>query len=89
MSVYFTAKLGKNVELFQTTLDGKATQLTRSVEGTLHYHPQPSPDERFLVYGSLRDGARNLYVMNLADGTEKSISDADDGAKGKHGAGEG
>jgi TolB protein len=74
-SVYFTARVGTNVELFQTTLDGKATQLTKSVEGSLHYHPQPSPDGRLLVYGSLRDGARNLYVMNLADRTETRLTD--------------
>ena len=70
-SVYFTAKVGKNVELFQTTLDGKLTQLTKTAEGSLHYHPQLSPDGKSLVYGSLRDGARNIYVMNLADRTEK------------------
>ncbi|HEY2783975.1 MAG TPA: hypothetical protein VGJ05_03295 [Fimbriiglobus sp.] len=79
-SVYFTARVGKSVELFQTTLDGKVTQLTRSAEGTLHYHPQPSPDGRFLVYGAMRDGARNLYVMNLAERTEKRITDLKPGS---------
>lgn len=74
-AVYFTAKLGEAVELFQTTLDGTATQLTKSAEGALHYHPQPSPDGRWLVYGSLRDGARNLYVRNLSERTEKRITD--------------
>jgi len=73
-SVYFTAKVGKNVELFQTALDGNAVRLARSAEGSLHYHPQPSPDGRSLVYGSLRDGARNLYIMNLADRKETRIT---------------
>ena len=68
------------MELFQTTLDGKSTQLTKSVEGSYHYHPQPSPDGRSLVYGSLRDGARNLYVMNLAERTETRLTDLKPGS---------
>ena len=32
-SVFYTAKVGKSVELFQATLDGKATQLTKSPAG--------------------------------------------------------
>ncbi len=74
-SVYFTAKVGKNVELFQTTLDGKPMQLTKSADGSLHYHPQPSPDGKRLLYGSMRDGVRNVYVMNLSDRTEKQLTD--------------
>ncbi|HEV3237431.1 MAG TPA: hypothetical protein VGZ25_10610 [Gemmataceae bacterium] len=80
--VFFTAKVGKNVELFQTTLDGKATQLTKTAAGSLHYHPQPSPDGKRLVYGSKRDGVRNIYVMNLGDRSEKQITDLEAG----HGA---
>ena len=38
-SVFYTAKIGENVELFQITLDGQAEQLTHSAEGILHYHP--------------------------------------------------
>jgi len=72
--VFFTAKVGDNVELFQTTLGGKATQLTKTAAGSLHYHPQPSPDGKRLVYGSKRDGVRNIYVMNLADRSEKQIT---------------
>jgi len=78
--VYFTAKVGKNVELFETTLDGKATQLTKTADGSLHYHPQPSPDGKWLVYGSLRDGVRNIYVLNLTDRTEKQITDLKPGS---------
>jgi TolB protein len=78
--VFFTAKVGKNVELFETTLDGKATQLTKTADGSLHYHPQPSPDGKWLVYGSLRDGVRNIYVLNLTDRTEKRITDLKPGS---------
>jgi Tol biopolymer transport system component len=72
---YYTAKVGKNVEMFQTTLEGKATQLTKTGEGSLHYHPQPSSDGKWLAYGSMRNGARNIYVLNLSDRTEKRITD--------------
>ncbi len=78
--VYFTAKVGKSVELFQTTLDGRPTQLTKSADGSLHYHPQPSPDGKWIAYGSMRDGVRNIYVMNLSDRTEKRITDLKAGA---------
>ena len=75
MTVFYTAKAGKNVELFQTTLDGKVTQLTKTAEGSLHYHPQPSADGNSLVYGSMREGVRNLYVLKLSDRSEKRITD--------------
>jgi TolB protein len=81
-AVYYTAKVGKNVELFQVTLDGKATQLTKSPEGSLHYHPQPSPDGKSLLYGSQREGVRQLYVMRLADHAERRITNLKEG----HGA---
>jgi TolB protein len=74
-AVYSTAKVGKSVELFRVTLDGTVTQLTKSPDDTLHYHPQPSPDGRWLVYGSRRGGVRNLYVMNLTDRRERRITD--------------
>jgi Tol biopolymer transport system component len=74
-SVFFTARDGPNVELFQVTLDGQVTQLTKSPSGTLHYHPQPSPDGRSLAYGSKRQGVRNLYVMRLADRSERAVTD--------------
>ena len=79
-SIYSTAKVGKNVELFQTTLDGKSTQLTKTADGSLHYHPQPSPDGKWLLYGSLRDGVRNIYAMNLSDRTEKLLTDLKPGS---------
>ncbi len=73
-SIYFTAKVGKCVELLQSTLDGKLTQLTKSSDGTLHYHPLPSPDGKRLAYGSKRDGVRQLYVMDLASRREVRLT---------------
>ncbi len=72
--VFYTAKAGNNVEFFAASPDGKSEQLTKSVEGTQHYHPQPSPDGEWLVYGSKRNGVRQLYVMRLADRAEKRIT---------------
>jgi Tol biopolymer transport system component len=73
--VFYTARVGKSVELFRVSLAGKSERLTRSPEGTLHYHPQPSPDGRRLVYGSKRGGVRQLFVLRLADGSERRITD--------------
>ncbi len=74
-TVFFTAQVGKSVELFRTTLEGPPEALTKSPEGTLHYHPQPSPDGVWLAYGSKRDGVRQLYVMRLADRLERRLTD--------------
>jgi TolB protein len=78
-SVFYTAQIGpsgkSSVELCQVTLDGSVTQLTKSPAGTLHYHPQPSPDGTHLAYGSKREGVRQLYVMRLADRRDRRITD--------------
>lgn len=73
-AVFYTAKVGPNVELFRVTLDGQRDQLTHGPEGSLHYHPQPSPDGLWLAFGSKRDGVRNLYVMRLSDRSERPIT---------------
>lgn len=73
-AVFYTAQVGQAVELFTITLDGVKTQLTSSAAGTLHYHPQPSPDGKWLAFGSKRDGVRQLYVMSLQGGQEKRLT---------------
>lgn len=83
-SIFYTAKIGENVELFQITLDGQTEQLTRSAEGTLHYHPTPSPDGRWIVYGSKRGGVRNLFVMRLSDRKEHAMTDVPAGQAAMH-----
>ena len=74
-AVYYTAQVGTNVELFRVSLDGRSERLTRTPAGSLHYHPTPSPDGRYLAFGSLRGGVRQLYVMRLSDGSERRITD--------------
>ena len=73
-SVFYTAQVGKSVELFRVTLDDKSVRLTKSPDGTRHYHPQPSPDGQRLLYGSKRDGVRDLHVMRLADRGETRVT---------------
>jgi TolB protein len=74
-SVFYTAKVGGNVELFRVTLDGKSEQLTETPAGSMHYHAAASPDGKWLAYGSKRDGVRQLYVMRLDDKKEHRITD--------------
>jgi TolB protein len=83
-SVFYTAKVGNNVELFRVTLDGQSEQLTKSEEGTLHYHPKPSPDGKSIVYGSKRNGIRNLFVMRLSDHKEHALIDVPVGHAAMH-----
>ncbi len=73
-SVFYTAKVGNNVELLQITLDGVTIQLTKTPDGTTHYHPTPSGDGRQLLYGSKRNGIRQLFVMTLADLGETQLT---------------
>ncbi len=83
-SVFYTAKLGGRVELFRVSLAGQSQQLTKSAEGTLHYHPKPSPDGNWLVYGSKRDGVRNLFVMRLDDRVEHRLTNLKRGRAAMH-----
>lgn len=73
-SLYCSVKTSDCVELFQVTLQGEARQLTHSEPGTLHYHPTPSADGQCLLYGSLRNGVRQLFVRNLAANTELALT---------------
>jgi TolB protein len=78
-SVFYTAKIGASVELYRIALDGRGERLTQTAEGSLHYHPQPSPDGLWLAYGSKRDGVRQLYAMRLADKHESRITHLEKG----------
>jgi TolB protein len=74
-SIFYTGSVGENVELFRVGLDGESEQLTKSNPGTSHYHPQPSRDGKWLMYGSKRKGVRQLYVLRLADREERALTD--------------
>lgn len=83
-SVVYTAKVGNNVELFRVTLDGQPERLTTSADGTTHYHPKPSPDGKWIVYGSKRNGMRNLFVMRLSDRKEHALTNVPAGHAAMH-----
>ena len=83
-TVFYTAKVGDNVELFQIALDGQSVRLTTSAEGTLHYHPKPSPDGNWIVYGSKRNGIRNLYALRLSDRREHALTNVNLGCAAMH-----
>ncbi|MDA0834309.1 MAG: hypothetical protein O2955_05905 [Planctomycetota bacterium] len=74
-SIYFTAKVDENIELFHIAIDGEPIRLTHSSPGTTHYHPQSSPDGNWLIYGSKRKGIRQIVVRDLADQSETQITD--------------
>jgi Tol biopolymer transport system component len=74
-AVYYTAAVGAGGELFRGALDGRTERLTRTAAGSLHYHPTPSPDGRYLAYGSRRGGVRQLYVLRLTDRSERRLTD--------------
>jgi TolB protein len=78
-SIFYTAQQDTNVELFQSDLRGNTQQLTRTPSATLHYHPLPSPDGKWLVYGSKRDGVRQLVRRNLQSQTEQAITEQKSG----------
>ena len=80
--VFYTAQVGESVELFAIAPGGKPEQLTKSAPGTLHYHPEPSPDAQWLAFGSKREGVRQLFVMRLKDHREQRITNLQAG----HGA---
>jgi Tol biopolymer transport system component len=66
--LYYTAQVGKAVELMRASPEGRREQLTRSKPGVLNYLPQVSPDSRWVVFGSIQTGVRQLHVAR-ADGS--------------------
>ncbi|UCH35997.1 MAG: PD40 domain-containing protein [Armatimonadota bacterium] len=84
--VYYTAQVGDAVELMRASLDGKTEQLTHSEGGVLNYHPRPSPDGEWVLFGSNRSGVRQLYVAraNGADAYPITHMRAGSGAMWPH-----
>jgi Tol biopolymer transport system component len=78
-AIFYTARVGSNVELFRVTREGKRERLTDTPAGSLHYHPLPSPDGKWLVYGSKRAGIRQLYLMQLDRKQERRLTNLVEG----------
>ncbi len=73
-SVFYTQKVDSTIELFRAWLDGRNQRLTQTSAASIHYHPQPSPNGRWLAYGSKRNGVRDLYIMKLEDRSEHRLT---------------
>ena len=65
--VYYTAKVGRSVELMRVTLAGQVQQLTHSDPGTEHYYPDVSPDGLLVAFGR-RQNAASVICVAEADG---------------------
>ncbi len=72
--IYFTALVDGCLELMRVFLDGRVEQLTRSSNRALNYQPKQSPDGRQVIFGSNRDGARQLYVMRAEGGEPRAVT---------------
>jgi TolB protein len=84
-SVYYTASVGQSIELMRVTLDGTIHQLTTSPPGVRHYHPAPSPDGRWLLFGSDRSGIMQLYVSRANGCDTRPITNVAAGFCAMHG----
>jgi TolB protein len=74
-TLYYTAKVGQSVEVMQVALDGASKQLTHSAKpGVLNYLPTPSPDGKWLLFGSNSTGTRQLYLMPADGGPVRAIT---------------
>lgn len=60
--VYYTAQVDDAIEVMRASIEGKIERLTHEKPGTHAHHVKVSPDGRWIVFGSTRDGARSLYV---------------------------
>lgn len=90
-SVYYTAKFDTATELMRVTLPSDSSsdpvidRLTKSDPNTRHYHPSPSPDGRWILFGSDRSGIMQLYIAR-ADGSDvQAVTDVGAGRSAMHG----
>lgn len=78
--VYYTAQVGRSVELMQATLDGVTKGMSKSSPpGVLNYLPTPSPDGKWVMFGSNSSGTRQLYVIPAEGGEAHAITNVQPG----------
>jgi hypothetical protein len=73
-SIFYTAKVEDRVELFRAGLEGAPARLTQSPPGTTHYHPRPTANGKWLLYGSKRNGIRQIFARDLASRAERQLT---------------
>lgn len=78
-AIYHTARVADSVELMRVSLDGKVEQLTHSPPGSLNYHPHLHPSGQWVLFGSNRNGTRQLYIMHLASRKTHAITSIEAG----------
>jgi Tol biopolymer transport system component len=90
-SIYFTALFDDRIELMRvaipSSMDPKPTpeRLTFSEPKTRHYHPSPSPDGKWILFGSDRSGVMQLYVADIDGKNLHPITNVDPGHAAMHG----
>jgi TolB protein len=84
-AVYFTSLVGTSVEVMRVSLAGKVEQLTVSEPGTRHYHPSPSPNGRWILFGSDRSGSMQLYVADADGKNVQAVTQVPPGYCAMHG----
>jgi Tol biopolymer transport system component len=77
--LYYTAGVGKAVELMRASPAGQREQLTRSKPGVHNYLPQVSPDSKWVVFGSTRTGVRQLHVARADGSGAYTLTDVEPG----------
>jgi Tol biopolymer transport system component len=83
--IHYTAKVGPSIELMRVNLAGKIEQLTTSKSPAINYHPRPSPDGKWIVFGSTRsEGRRQLFVMPAAGGKIHQVTNVPAGWAAMH-----
>ncbi len=78
-TLFMSAHIGVERDLYRVDLEtGTLTELTHG--GRLEIDTRLSPDERWLVYASDRDGTWNLYAMEVATGVHHRLTQIRTGA---------
>ncbi len=88
--VYYTALFDGSVELMRVgiPIDNEPTspqRLTHSAPATRHYHPSPSPNGKWILFGSDRSGIMQLYVADADGSNAQAITSVEPGHAAMHG----
>jgi hypothetical protein len=67
------------VEIFKTSLNGTIEVLTNSPAGAVNYEAKLSPDGTTFVYISMRNGQRNLYLLDMVTRVETQLTEMEPG----------
>jgi len=81
--VYYTAQssdgdssVTPSIDLYRVNLEGVAERLVDAPPGRRCYHPLPSPDGQWLLFGTDMDGARAFQLIPAAGGVPRSVTES-------------